>query len=175
MLSTGKTGSRVSAQSLAWLQNLLGARARIVLLFVLSRSKAWSLSVHTTHCSVQHHLQVQVQQHLQVQVQSETKETQKKGQRRRRMAAMAMSNYKRRMQQQLMQKSESSNFNFNDQQQSTQSTGGSDQGCFTSSQPTTNFTNGEGGSPNGTKKWSCDADGVTINTKWFPSSSSTSR
>merc|ERR1712210_314121 len=88
------------------------------------------------------------------------------------MAAMAMSNYKRRVQkQQLMQKSESSNFNFNEQQQSTQSTGGSDQGCFTSSQPTTNFTNGEGGSPNGTKKWSCDADGVTINTKWFPSSS----
>ena len=86
MLSTGKTGSRVSAWSLAWLQNLLGARARIVLLFVLSRSKAWSLSVHTTHCSVQHHLQVQVQQHLQVQVQqhlqvqvqSETKESQEK-------------------------------------------------------------------------------------------------
>merc|ERR1711971_1431694 len=101
------------------------------------------------------------------------KKLRKKGKRRRRMAAMAMSNYKRRMQQQLMQKSESSN--FNDQQQSTQSTGGSDQGCFTSSQPTTNFTNGEGGSPNGTKKWSCDADGVTINTKWFPSSSSTSR
>merc|ERR1712179_264252 len=124
------------------------------------------MGVHTTHCSVQHHLQVQVQQH--VQVQSETKETQEKGQRRR-MAAMAMSNYKRRMQQQqLMQKSESSNFNFNDQQQST---GGSDQGCFTSSQPTPDFTNGEGGNSNGTKKWSCDADGVTINTKWFPSSS----
>merc|ERR1711934_546879 len=134
------------------------------------------MGVHSIHCSVQHHLQVQVQHHLQVQVQSETKETQKKGQRRRRMAAMAMSNYKRRMQQQqLMQKSESSNFNFNNEQQSTQSTGGSDQGCFTSSQPTTNFTNGEGGNPIGTKKWSCDADGVTINTKWFPSSSSTSR
>merc|ERR1712210_322361 len=106
------------------------------------------------------------------------KKARKKAQRRKRMAAMALSNYKRRMQQQqLMQKEESSskNFNFNEQQQSTQSSSGSDQGCFTSSQPTTNFTNGEGGNPNGTKKWSCDADGVTINTKWFPSSSSTSR
>merc|ERR1712228_657640 len=55
------------------------------------------------------------------------------------------------------------------QQQSTQSNV-SEQGCFSSARPSTNFT-GEA-NPNGTKKWSCDADGVTINTKWFPSSTS---
>ena len=86
------------------------------------------------------------------------------------MAAMAVANYKRRTTQ--MQKSQEESAKFN-QQQSTQSNNGvPDQGCFSSSQPTTSFTGGDGGKPSGTKKWSCDADGVTINTKWFPSTSS---
>ena len=79
------------------------------------------------------------------------------------MAAMAVANYKRRTTQ--LQKEESAKLN-----QSTESTG-PNQGCFNSSQSTTSFTNGEGANPNGTKKWSCDADGVTINTKWFPATS----
>ena len=84
------------------------------------------------------------------------------------MAAMAVANYKRRTTQ--MQKSQEESAKFN-QQQSTQSNNVPDQGCFSSSQPTTSFTGGDGGKPSGTKKWSCDADGVTINTKWFPSTS----
>ena len=95
--------------------------------------------------------------------------------RSRRMAAMAVANYKRRIQQQQQQASlslqesqDQASTNFK-QQQSSQSNV-SEQGCFSSARPTTNFT-GEA-NPNGTKKWSCDADGVTINTKWFPSSTS---
>ena len=104
---------------------------------------------------------------------SQTKETQESVQRR--MAAMAVANYKRRIQQQQQQTSltlqesqDQASTNFK-QQQSSQSNV-SEQGCFSSARPTTNFT-GEA-NPNGTKKWSCDADGVTINTKWFPSSTS---
>merc|ERR1712222_147097 len=103
---------------------------------------------------------------------SQTKESQESVQRR--MAAMAVANYyKRRIQQQqapltLQESQDQASTNFK-QQQSSQSNV-SEQGCFSSARPTTNFT-GEA-NPNGTKKWSCDADGVTINTKWFPSSTS---
>merc|ERR1711971_1371762 len=107
---------------------------------------------------------------------SQTKESQEIVQRKRsrRMAAMAVANYKRRMQQQqkhqvsLQESQDQASTNFN-HQQSTQSSV-PDQGCFSSARPMTNF---EGDSnPNGTKKWSCDADGVTINTKWFPTTTS---
>merc|ERR1712212_1226412 len=107
---------------------------------------------------------------------SQTKETQERVQRGPRMAAMAVANYKRRIQQQqqqqqvslsLQESQDQASTNF--KQQSTQSSV-SDHECFSSARPTTNFT-GEANS-NGTKKWSCDADGVTINTKWFPSSTS---
>merc|ERR1712243_284133 len=119
--------------------------------------------VHTTHSSFQ--------QQVQVQVESATKERQQKVQRR--MAAMAVTNYKRRTTH-MMQKSEEESTKFNSNQQSSSSSGIPDQGCFTSSRPTTTST-GEGGNPKGTKKWSCDADGVTINNKWFPSTTRTSR
>merc|ERR1712192_192172 len=96
----------------------------------------------------------------------------KESQEIRRMTAMAVANYKRRLatqlHQQSMQKSQEESNNFN-QQQSTQPSV-LDQGCFSSARPLTNFE-GEA-NPNGTKKWSCDADGVTINTKWFPSTTS---
>merc|ERR1711971_1313375 len=108
---------------------------------------------------------------------SQTKESQEIVQRKRsrRMAAMAVANYKRRVQQQqqkhqvsLQESQDQASANFN-HQQSTQSSV-PDQGCFSSARPMTNF---EGDSnPNGTKKWSCDADGVTINAKWFPTTTS---
>merc|ERR1739845_50825 len=55
-------------------------------------------------------------------------------------------------------------FNFNDQQHGTPPAG------FTST-PATDFAK-DADHPSGTKKWLCDADKVTINTKWFPSSTS---
>ena len=81
------------------------------------------------------------------------------------MAAMAVANYKRRAAQMELQRSNRhQSFNFNEQQQSTPPAG------FTSTSAT-DFAK-DANHPSGTKKWSCDADGVTINTKWFPSSTS---
>ena len=81
------------------------------------------------------------------------------------MAAMAVANYKRRAAQIELQTSNRHQiFNFNDQQHSTPPAG------FTST-PATDFAK-DADHPSGTKKWLCDADKVTINTKWFPSSTS---
>merc|ERR1711953_765862 len=75
-------------------------------------------------------------------------------------AAMAIANYKRRTSQLQQEKSQDQPSNF-----SHQSTQGS---IF--SRPSPDFT--VSANPNGTKKWSCDGGGVTINTKWFPSTTS---
>ena len=81
------------------------------------------------------------------------------------MAAMAVANYKRRVAQMELQTSNRHQiFNFNDQQQSTPPVG------FTSTFAP-DFAK-DANHTSGTQKWSCDADGVTINTKWFPSSTS---
>merc|ERR1711953_303920 len=77
-----------------------------------------------------------------------------------RMAAMAITNYKRRTTQLQQEKNKDQPNNFS--QQSTQGS------IF--SRPSPDFT--VSANPNGTKKWSCDGDGVTINTKWFPSTTS---
>ena len=81
------------------------------------------------------------------------------------MAAMAVANYKRRAAQIELQTSNRHQiFNFTEQQQSTPPA------CFTST-PATDFAK-DANHPSGTKKWLCDAEVVTINTKWFPSSTS---
>ena len=81
------------------------------------------------------------------------------------MAAMAVANYKRRAAQLELQTNNTRQFfNFNEQQQSTPPAD------FTSSSATDLAK--DANHPSGTKKWSCDADGVTINTKLFPSSTS---
>ena len=111
--------------------------------WVKTAGKDWNLSVQTTRCSFQQHFQ------------NRAKESQRMA-----AAAMAITNFKRRTTQLQQEKSQDQPNNF-----SHQSTQGS---IF--SRPSPDFT--VSANPNGTKKWSCDGDGVTINTKWFPSTTS---